>query len=496
MFSAILALLVMPFTDLSNIRGIQFRPLSKIEQKHVETPFIELGQLSTALYFAHYIFIVPFVTLLENSLMDLALAENQNKVSANNATPQMEGLEELHNNIMFYLAIILFALSLLLNYYILWMSYQYPDFTNNDDEFVEFDSYIVPESDLELGKLRMLEVDNRVIIPELTHTRFIVGGADVIHSYACPSLGIKCDAYPGRLNQSSVYLNREVLFVISGASLLIASADLGSIYLCIELQSFSLYIISSLHRNSESSTGSALTYFLLGGLSSCFILLGIALIYANSGLTNLDVIGTVLGLSQNRIKRLLAYSTISHIGFILLALIVHTLDSYQAYLFYIIQYIFTNLNAFMIIIAMGFYLYLHYTNNTEFNSLSEKNNSPIQLINQLKGLPPLVGFFGKLAVLTTALDNDKFILVLTAILSSVIGAVYYLTIIKTIYFEDKEYKRSHTYVEISLSNSFSITLGNLHLSLTNIGLYLIITTFIIFMYYLLATNYNVATPNG
>ncbi|KAH0446292.1 hypothetical protein IEQ34_024867 [Dendrobium chrysotoxum] len=404
-------------------------------------------------------------------------------------------------------------LSLLLNYYILWMSYQYPDFTNNDDEFVEFDSYIVPESDLELGKLRMLEVDNRVIIPELTHTRFIVGGADVIHSYACPSLGIKCDAYPGRLNQSSVYLNREVLFVISGASLLITSADLGSIYLCIELQSFSLYIISSLHRNSESSTG---------GLSSCFILLGIALIYANSGLTNLDgiysifiidiMIGTVLGLSQNRIKRLLAYSTISHIGFILLALIVHTLDSYQAYLFYIIQYIFTNLNAFMIIIAMGFYLYLHYTNNTEFNSLSEKNNSPIQLINQLKGLPPLVGFFGKLAVLTTALDNDKFILVLTAILSSVIGAVYYLTIIKTIYFEDKEYKKSHTYVEISLSNSFSITLdqftirnllsinldilGNLHLSLTNIGLYLIITTFIIFMYYLLATNYNVATPNG
>ena len=74
-----------------------------------------------------------------------------------------------------------------------------------------------------------------------------------------------------------------IIFVISGATLLLASADLGSIYLCIELQSFSLYIISAIHRNSESSTGSALTYFLLGGLSSCFILLGIALIYANSG---------------------------------------------------------------------------------------------------------------------------------------------------------------------------------------------------------------------
>ena len=89
-----------------------------------------------------------------------------------------------------------------------------------------------------------------------------------------------------------------VLFVISGACLLITSADLGSIYLCIELQSFSLYIISSLHRNSESSTGSALTYFLLGGLSSCFILLGIALIYANSGLTNLDGIYSIVSDSE------------------------------------------------------------------------------------------------------------------------------------------------------------------------------------------------------
>lgn len=85
-----------------------------------------------------------------------------------------------------------------------------------------------------------------------------------------------------------------VLFVVSGATLLISSADLGSMYLCLELQSFSLYIISSLHRNSESSTGSALTYFLLGGLSSCFILLGIALIYANSGLTNLDALYSII----------------------------------------------------------------------------------------------------------------------------------------------------------------------------------------------------------
>jgi NADH-ubiquinone oxidoreductase chain 2 len=85
---------------------------------------------------------------------------------------------------------------------------------------------------------------------------------------------------------------------MSGATLLLASSDLGSIYLCIELQSFSLYIISAMHRNSESSTGSALTYFLLGGLSSCFILLGLALIYANAGLTNLDGIYSIISDSE------------------------------------------------------------------------------------------------------------------------------------------------------------------------------------------------------
>jgi cytochrome c oxidase subunit 2 len=188
------------------------------------------------------------------------------------ATPQMEGLEELHNNIMFYLAIILFTVTWMMitiinnfvsskflishkymnhgtlieliwtitpalilifiafpSFKLLYLmdevidpslviygeghqwywSYQYPDFTNVDNEFLEFDSYIVPENDLEEGTFRMLEVDNRVIIPELTHTRFVISSADVIHSFACPSLGIKTDAYPGRLNQSSVYLNRQ-----------------------------------------------------------------------------------------------------------------------------------------------------------------------------------------------------------------------------------------------------------------------------------------------
>jgi ubiquinol-cytochrome c reductase cytochrome b subunit len=86
MFSAILALLTMPFTDLSKLRGIQFRPLTKIAffvfvanflilmqlgAKHVESPFIELGQVCTVLYFAHFLIIVPFISLLENTLTDI-----------------------------------------------------------------------------------------------------------------------------------------------------------------------------------------------------------------------------------------------------------------------------------------------------------------------------------------------------------------------------------------------------------------------------------------
>jgi ubiquinol-cytochrome c reductase cytochrome b subunit len=405
MFSAILILLAMPFADLSRSRGIQFRPLSKIAfyafignflilmqlgAKHVESPFIEFGQISTLLYFAYFLAIVPLFSWLENGLIELPessekeeqvefitlstplasdvssvlLLLNVNDVLSlkqvltefgnmvlpllkfiscdvihdwslwsqmalassimttlmilsaikhnvglfpvaflyffipymahvimdiefndtprpwglyfqDSATPQMEGLVELHDNIMFYLVIILFAVGWILisviktfnnktspisykytnhgtlieliwtitpalililiafpSFKLLYLmdeisdpsmsvlaeghqwywSYQYPDFLNSEDEFIEFDSYLVPESDLEEGSLRMLEVDNRVILPELTHVRFLVTAADVIHSFACPSLGIKCDAYPGRLNQVSVLVNRTGTF--------------------------------------------------------------------------------------------------------------------------------------------------------------------------------------------------------------------------------------------------------------------------------------------
>lgn len=71
---------------------------------------------------------------------------------------------------------------------------------------------MIPEDDLELGQLRLLEVDNRVVVPAKTHLRIIVTSADVLHSWAVPSLGVKCDAVPGRLNQISISVQREGVY--------------------------------------------------------------------------------------------------------------------------------------------------------------------------------------------------------------------------------------------------------------------------------------------
>lgn len=93
-----------------------------------------------------------------------------------------------------------------------YWSYEYSDFINEDGEAIEYDSYMVPESDLEDGQLRLLDVDNRVVVPVDTHIRFIVTATDVIHDFAVPSLGLKIDAVPGRLNQTSVLVQREGVF--------------------------------------------------------------------------------------------------------------------------------------------------------------------------------------------------------------------------------------------------------------------------------------------
>jgi cytochrome c oxidase subunit 2 len=93
-----------------------------------------------------------------------------------------------------------------------YWSYELSDFITESGDAIDFDSYMLPESDLELGQFRLLEVDNRLIIPVDCHIRFIVTGSDVIHAFAVPSLGVKLDGVPGRLNQVSVLAERTGTF--------------------------------------------------------------------------------------------------------------------------------------------------------------------------------------------------------------------------------------------------------------------------------------------
>ncbi len=333
-----------------------------------------------------------------------------------------------------------------------------------------------------------------------------------------------------------------ILFSTLGMISLISSSDLITMFLSIELQSFALYILATMNRNSESAVAAGLKYFLLGGLSSCFILLGSTLIYSYTGLTNFEslnilqsvigqsfegnsynylaigciiltigllfkigaaplhswapdvydgvptivttwltimpklsilvffimnnfliepnllmisallslLLGSITGLAQYKIKRLLAYSTISHVGLILLALGNESINGLESTIFYIVQYSITSLNIFLILILLGYTLSINKTISVY---------SPIQFISQLRGqffnnptlsialalslfsmsgIPPLIGFFGKYFVINSALMNGNYFLSLVVILTSVISTVYYLLIVKTLFLPANE----------------------------------------------------------
>nr|YP_009257427.1 cytochrome c oxidase subunit II [Haliclystus antarcticus]ANH09488.1 cytochrome c oxidase subunit II [Haliclystus antarcticus] len=86
-----------------------------------------------------------------------------------------------------------------------YWSYEYADY---ESRALEFDSYMIPTSDLNSGDLRLLEADHHLVVPVQTHVRLLVTGADVIHAFALPALGLKIDAIPGRLNQLNFLVKR------------------------------------------------------------------------------------------------------------------------------------------------------------------------------------------------------------------------------------------------------------------------------------------------
>jgi len=224
-----------------------------------------------------------------------------------------------------------------------------------------------------------------------------------------------------------------------------------------------------------------------------------------------------MGLTQFRIKRLFAYSTISHLGFILLALSINSIESIQAFIFYLMQYSISNLNAFVILISIGFSLFYYINDNEEFEKLEDKNNSPIQLISQMKGyfyinpvlalslaitlfsfagVPPLIGFFAKQMVLSAALDSGYIFLTLVAILTSVISAVYYLNVIKEVFYSKSDYKINPELATIKLHGNIisskttevsTFTLKNIVLS-SSLTITISILTLIILLFMFIPTE--------
>jgi len=90
-----------------------------------------------------------------------------------------------------------------------YWSYEYSDYaTLEGGESLNFDSYMIATDDLTNGTFRLLEVDNRLVLPENTHIRLLITSADVLHSWAVPSFGVKVDACPGRLSQASLFIKR------------------------------------------------------------------------------------------------------------------------------------------------------------------------------------------------------------------------------------------------------------------------------------------------
>jgi len=141
------------------------------------------------------------------------------------------------------------------------------------------------------------------------------------------------------------------------------------------------------------------------------------------------------------------------VGFILLALSINSIESIQAFIFYLMQYSISNLNAFIILLSIGYSLYYYINDSGEYKELSDKSQmkgyfyiNPVLALSlsvtifSFVGIPPLIGFFAKQMVLSAAIDNGYVFMALIAILTSVISAVYYLNIIKQVFFDRPDYK--------------------------------------------------------
>ena len=321
-----------------------------------------------------------------------------------------------------------------------------------------------------------------------------------------------------------------IIFSTLGMMIMISSNNFLLLYLGLEIQSLSLYVVSSFRRDNYKSTEAGLKYFILGSLSSGLMLFGISLIYGSTGSINFEIIssminyegffpgivaglvflicgfafkasavpfhmwtpdvyegsptpvtaffatvpklaavgvllrvlfdcfgqiveswqqviiiisvlsmflGSVAAIGQNNIKRLMAYSSIGHIGFVLMGVASGTDKGISAVLIYMVLYIIMNIGVFVFILNME----RNGVAVTTINSLNMYNNvSKTQtlfltvLLFSLAGIPPLAGFFGKFFIFNAAINAGLSWLAVMGGIASVIAAFYYLRIVYLMYF--------------------------------------------------------------
>jgi len=364
-----------------------------------------------------------------------------------------------------------------------------------------------------------------------------------------------------------------ILFSVLGMMMMVSANDLISLYLGIELQSLSLYVLATIRRDSVKSAEAGLKYFVLGALSSGILLYGMSMVYGFSGSTSFDklsivfnnyghndpIIGVTVGLvfiiaglafkisavpfhmwtpdvyegaptpvtaffaiapkvaamiliiriliqpfgeyfdqwqqivwfisaasmtlgafaaiNQNNIKRLMAYSSIGHMGFILVGLAAGNESGTQAVLLYLTVYLFMNIGTFACILAMrkqGRMI----EDIDQLAGLSRTN--PIMAVSitifmfSMAGIPPLAGFFGKYFIFKAAIEADLYTLAVLGVLASVVSSYYYLRIVKLMYFDNP-------------LDSFDSPIGK-EISIVTIGMSVAVVFFIFIIWPILNTT--------
>ena len=366
------------------------------------------------------------------------------------------------------------------------------------------------------------------------------------------------------------YLNKErinsfeywvfILITILAFFIILQSCDLLLMYIAIELQSLSFYVLSSFNRSSEFSTEAGLKYFILGAFSSAFLLFGSSLVYGLTGITNFSdfrllfsgfvfedlilspgvsmglifiasslffklsaapfhmwspdvyegsptsttaffalfpkiVILTLLirlfplsfhdlyliwkpfftfsiflsllfgsfgALLQKKWKRFLAYSSINHIGFILLGFLTGENFGIFSVIMYIIIYIITTISIFSFLIDFKIYKYPRQTQVRYISSITNLvYNNPLLassltiIFFSMAGIPPLAGFFAKIFVILNGIQNGSYSLVLFSVVMSSIACFYYIRLIQSMYF----LKTKKWLLIVPISKVNALTLG-------------------------------------